>query len=105
MMIDSEVGNTIQDYDKRMFRAISYLNNEDSKSAGIELTNQRQTLHNALEGYSPKGMALAVMVYSIDGKKYQHYDDATLNEILDKLDSIGFTKKMLDETVSHLKKK
>ena len=68
MMIDLEVGSNIVDYDRRLSRAISYLNNDDSKSAGIELTNQRQCLHNALEAYSPRGMALAVMVYSIDGK-------------------------------------
>jgi hypothetical protein len=105
MMIDLEVGNTIADYDRRMFRAISYLNSDDSKSAGVELTNQRQCLHNALEGYSPKGMALAVMVYSIDGKVYDSYQEETLNEILDKFEEIGFNKMLLDETVEHLKKK
>jgi hypothetical protein len=105
MMIDLEVGSSIQDYDKRMSRAISYLNADDAKSAGVELTNQRQCVHNSLEGYSPKGMALAVMVHSIDGVKYDDYEEATLNEILDKFDSIGFTKLMLDETVDYLKKK
>jgi len=105
MMIQAEVGSSIEDYDKRMFRAIGYINADDSKSAGVELTNQRQTLHNSLQEYSPVGMALAVMVYSIDGKQYLDYQEPTLNEILDKLDSIGFTKLMLDETVEYLKKK
>ena len=105
MMISLEVGSSIEDYDKRMFRAISYLNADDSKSAGIELTNQRQALHNALQEYNPVGMALAIMVYSIDGNIYEDYQEATLNEILDKLDSLGFTKLMLDETVDYLKKK
>jgi hypothetical protein len=105
MMIDLEVGSTIEDYDKRQSRGIQYLNAQDIKSAGIEFTNQRQCLHNALEEYSPKGMALAVMVYSIDGKVYKDYQEATLDKILDKLDAIGFTKQMLDETIEHLKKK
>jgi hypothetical protein len=105
MMIDLEVGDNIVDYDRRLSRAISYLNNDDSKSAGIELTNQRQCLHNALEGYSPRGMALAVMVNSIDGKTYENYQENDLNEILDKLDNIGFTKELLDDTLDHLKKK
>jgi hypothetical protein len=105
MMIDLEVGDSIQSYDARMARAISYINADDNKSAGIELTNQRQCLHNILEGYSPKGMALATMVYSIDGKVYEDYQEETLNEILDKLDSIGFTKELMDKTVSHVKKK
>ena len=105
MMIDLEVGSNIVDYDRRLSRAISYLNNDDSKSAGIELTNQRQCLYNALEGYSPRGMALAVMVHSIDGKIYENYQENDLNEILDKLDKIGFTKQLLDDTLDHLKKK
>ena len=105
MIIQTQVGNSVSDYDTRMFRAISYLNADDNKSAGIELTNQRQCLHNALEGYSPKGMALAVMVYSIDDVIYTDYQEETLNEILDKLDEIGFTKQMLDETIEHVKKK
>ena len=105
MMIDLEVGSNIVDYDRRLSRAISYLNNDDSKSAGVELTNQRQCLHNALEGYSPRGMALTVMVNSIDGKIYENYQENDLNEILDKLDKIGFTKQLLDDTLDHLKKK
>jgi hypothetical protein len=88
-----------------MARAISYINNDDAKSAGIELTNQRQCVFNALQEYSPKGMALAVLVYSINGVVYDSYHEDALNEKLDKLDSIGFTKEMLDKTVDHVKKK
>jgi hypothetical protein len=105
MMIACEVGDSIADYDKRQARAISYINNDDAKSAGIELTNQRQCVHNALSSYSPKGMALAVTVYSINGKVYDGYNEDVLNEKLDMLDSIGFTKQMMDETVEHVKKK
>jgi len=100
-----EVGNSIEDYDKRMSRAVQYLNADDSKSAGIELTNQRQCLHNVLEEYSPKGMALAIMVYSIDGVVYDDFQEPTLNIILDKLEKIGFNKQQLDETVETVKKK
>ena len=105
MMIDMEVGNSIGDYDKRQARAIQYLNADDSKSAGIELTNQRQCLHNVLEEYSPKGMALAVMVYSIDGVVYDDFQEPTLNEILDKLEEVGFNKQQVDETTQTVKKK
>jgi hypothetical protein len=104
-IIQLEVGDSIGEYDVRMQRAIKYINADDRKSAGIELTNQRQCLYNILEGYSPRGMALATMVYSIDGVVYEDYDEESLNEILDKLDSIGFTKEMLDNTVDHVKKK
>jgi hypothetical protein len=105
MMIACEVGSSIVDYDKRQARAISYINNDDAKSAGIELTNQRQCLFNALEEYSPTGMALAVLIYSIDGVVYDGYHEDVLNEKLDKLDCIGFTKDMMDKTITHVKKK
>ncbi len=105
MMIASEVGESIVDYDRRMARAITYINNDDAKSAGVELTNQRQCVFNAHQEYSPTGMALAVLVYSIDGVVYEGYHEDVLNEKLDKLDSIGFTKELLDKTVEHVKKK
>jgi hypothetical protein len=105
MMIAAEVGETIADYDKRMQRAIGYVANEDNKSALTELTNQRQTLHNALQEYSPVGMALATMVYSIDGVLYEDYEEEALNGILDTLNKIGFTKEMLDNTTQEVKKK
>lgn len=105
MMIQLEVGDSIGEYDARMQRAIKYINADDKKSAAIELTNQRQCLHNVLEGYSPKGMALATLVYSIDGVVYEDYEEEGLNEILDKLDLIGFTKELLDNTVDYVKKK
>jgi hypothetical protein len=76
MIIAAEVGNSIEDYDKRMGRALGYLSTEDTKSAIIEITNQRQTLHNALEGYSPSSMALATMVYSIDKRIFEDYENS-----------------------------
>lgn len=105
MMLAMEVGSTIEDYDKRMYRANKYVSDKDHESASIELTNQRHCFHHALENYSPKGFALAIQVHSIDDKVYEHYDESTLNEVQDKLDSIGFTRQMLDETLDLLKKK
>jgi len=104
-MIAMEVGDSIEDYDKRMSRALGYIISDDKKSALTEFTNQRQCLHNALQEYSPKGMALAVMVHSIDGNVYDSYHEDNLNEVIDKLDSIGLTKEMLDTTLDELKKK
>lgn len=104
-MIAMEVGNTIGDYDKRTARAISYLNAEDYKSAARELNNRRQTLHNAIELYSNKGLALAILVYSINGVVCDNYQDDGLNETLDKLDKIGFTQYLTEQTLNQVKKK
>ncbi len=104
-MIAMQVGDSIADYDKRMARANGYLVAEDCKSAIVEITNQRQTLHHALEQYSPQNFALALMVYSIDGVVSEAYSDDALNAILDTLDKIGFTKNQADTTLDSVKKK
>ena len=103
-MINSEVGEDIGDYLKRMGRAIGYVNAKDCDSASKELTNQMQCVHNALEEYSPIGMSLAILVHSIDSEEFTDYEEDTLNKVLDKLDSIGFTKEDLDNTVEEVKK-
>jgi hypothetical protein len=94
-LIAAEVGNSVQDYDKRTARCISYLNAEDYKSAAKELNNRRQTVHNAMQEYSNKGLALAVLIYSNDA----------LEEILNELDTIGFTQFLAEQTLNHVKKK
>ena len=104
-MIAMQVGDSIADYDKRMVRANGYLASEDCKSAIVEITNQRQTLHHALEEYSPQNFALALMVHSIDGGIVDEYSDDALNGILDTLDKIGFTKNQADTTLEAVKKK
>lgn len=105
MMIACEVGDSVQDYDQRTDRAIRYLNAGDTKSASIELENRRQNVHHAMNEYSPKSQALAIMVYSIDDKVYSDFNDETLDSVIDELDKIGFTIEMLNETIKTVKKK
>ncbi len=104
-MIAMDVGNTVEDYDRRQSRAIKYLNADNKKAASTELTNQRQCLHNAIEEYNPLGMALATMVHSIDGHIYTSFQEDSLNDVLDRLEEIGFNKWLMDTTLEHVKKK
>lgn len=104
MMIACEVGESVADYDKRMQRANGYLRAKDIDGAINEITNQRQCLYNILEEYSPSGLALCTLVYSIDGKVYSVVTDEDLQEIQNTLDSLGFSKEMLDTTISEVKK-
>ena len=104
-LIDCEVGSSLGNYDQRTARAISYLNAEDYKSAAKELNNRRQTVHNAMQEYSNKGLALAVLIYSINGVVCEDYSDDALEEILNELDTIGFTQFLAEQTLNHVKKK
>jgi hypothetical protein len=87
-----------------MQRANGYLRAKDVDGAINEITNQRQCLFNILEEYSPSNLALCTLVYSIDGKVYGVVSDDDLQEIQNTLDSLGFSKEMLDTTISEVKK-
>ena len=45
------------------------------------------------------------MVHSIDGEVFTDFEETALDKILDKLDNVGFTIDMLNNTVDYLKKK
>jgi len=105
LMIDNEVGSSISDYDKRMQKAIKFLNSDLKPEALKELENNRQNVFNCLSEYTPRNKALVVLVKSIDGKKYHGIDSETLKEVELDLDRIGFTKKMMDEVIDEVKKK
>lgn len=103
-MIAMQVGDSYEDYMNRCAREIGYLRSEQYDAAIVELNNRHQMVFNAMQEYQPKGMALAVLVYSIDGQVYSKYDEDTLNEIQDDLDRIGFSKDQMDDTLSEVKK-
>jgi len=105
LMIASQVGDTIADYDTRQGKVITFLKKDMPKEAAKELQNQRQCFYNALEEYSASNIATAYLVYSIDGIIYLGRDSATISQIIDKLDKIGFTKKASTNTVQEVKKK
>jgi hypothetical protein len=105
LMIDNEVGSSIADYDKRMSKAVRFLKSDMKKEAIKELENNRQNVFNALSKYSPKNKALTVLVKSIDNREFKNVNSETLKEIEDKLDAIGFSRKVMDEVIAHTKKK
>ena len=105
LMIASEVGETIADYDKRMGRAIVYLKNGDTANAAKELQNARQGVFNALEEYTPTGLALACMVKSVNGKQYNDLTNEGLNSVLDALNEQGYTRGEMLSSIERLKKK
>ena len=105
LMIAAEVGETLGDYDRRTQRAIVYLNNNDTANAAKELQNRRQAVFNALQEYSPTGLALACMVKSINGQQFNDISNEGLQHILNELDKQQLSRFSLIENVERLKKK
>lgn len=105
MMIANEVGNTFEDYDARTVKALSFLQKEMIPEAIQELSNRRQTVFNAFNEFTPKGKAFAVMVKSIDGRKYTGLSPTELDEVLKHLDRIGLGYINSMEALNDVKKK
>lgn len=105
LMIANEVGSDFEDYNARTNKAIKYLQNGFIDKAVQELENRRQMVFNAFQEYDPSGRALACLVHSINGVVYSDFTKNGLNQILNHLEEIGFTKKQADETTLEVKKK
>lgn len=105
LMIDTEVGVNFEDYEQRTHKTVAFLRKGMLDEAIKELENRRQAVFNAFEEYSPKHLALALMVKSIDGVKCEDMTDEGLSVILDKLEKIGYTEKELNNDLGEVKKK
>lgn len=105
VMIDNEVGSNFEDYNRRTMKGIELLKKNLVTEAIQEFSNRRQMVFNSFEGYSPKGRALAILVHSIDGDVFNDYSKGSLDKIEDKLNEIGFSYKLTEETVREVKKK
>lgn len=105
LMIQNEVGSDFEDYNRRSAKGIAFLKQGLVKEAIQELSNQRQMVFNSFQEYSPQGRALAILVYSINGVVFDDYSKDGLDQVLDKLEKIGFTQSQSTKTVDEVKKK
>lgn len=69
MLIDAGIGSDLGELDVRLQRVFAFLNAKDQKSAVTELINLRQAVYLLQSEITPKHMAFAALVVSIDGKE------------------------------------
>lgn len=100
-----EIGSNFEDYDRRTAKVYQFLQKNMVTEAMQELNNRRQAVFNAYNEYTPTGKALAILVKKIDNRLYTDYSSSALDEILSRLDEIGFTYEMTINTVNEVKKK
>lgn len=103
ILIDSKLGSDVDSIDSHIINIAKHINANDKKQAILELQNMRQNMHMIVSNVSPKYLAFAALIYSIDGKKQEDLTDTGLQEILDSLNNIqhGF----LIDILNRLKKK
>ena len=103
ILIDSGLGSDVDSVDGHIVNIARFINSGDKKQAMLELQNMRQNLHMIISNVSPKHLAFAALIHSIDGKEQKDLSDNHLQELIDYLGEIphGFLVSILTE----LKKK
>lgn len=105
LMVDNEVGSNFAEFNAKMSKAIQFLRKGMGQEAVKELDNFRQMVYHSFMEYSPKNMALALLVAKIDGEECNDITAGGLNKVLDKLDELGFTQELANQKALEVKKK
>lgn len=83
ILIDGGIGSDLTDVDGHIEKAIAYSKSSTPELAAIELDNLRQNLYMIQSNLSPKHMAFAVLVKSIDGIEKMDLSPEGLQKVLD----------------------
>lgn len=82
LLIDSGIGSDADDIDAHITKVAKFINSGDKKSALMELQNMRQNMHMVNNELSPKYLAFAALIYSINDKVQTDLSDENLKDIL-----------------------
>lgn len=103
LLIDAGIGSSVDDFDAHIVKLAKLIGNNDREKAMQELQNMRQNLYMVNSSISPKYLAFAALVHSIDGQKIEAVSDDDYHEILAKIQETPHS--LLTKTFDWLKKK
>jgi len=83
LLIDGGIGSDLLDFDGHIEKAIAYSKSKNPQLGAIELENLRQNIYFIQSELSPKHLAFAVLVKSIDGVEQTDLSPEGLQKILD----------------------
>lgn len=92
LLIDSGIGSDVDDIDTHIVKIARFIKANDSKKALQELQNMRQNMYMVNNEISPKYLAFAALIHSIDGKEVNDMSDDGLKELLQDLKDIKHSK-------------
>lgn len=103
LLIDSGIGSDIDDIDSHIVKIAKFIKSNDNKNALQELQNMRQNIYMINSEISPKYLAFAALIHSVDGKELNDLSDDNLKKILIDLKTIKHSS--LIDFLAWLKKK
>ena len=92
LLIDSGIGSDVDDIDAHIARIAKFIKSNNAKKALQELQNMRQNMYMVNSEISPKYLAFAALIHSIDGKEVNDLSDDGLKNVLARLKEIKHSK-------------
>ena len=92
LLIDSGIGSDADDIDTHIAKIAKFIKANNSKKALQELQNMRQNMYMVNSEISPKYLAFAALIHSIDGKEVNDLSDDGLKKLLQDLKDIKHSK-------------
>lgn len=92
LLIDSGIGSDADDIDAHIVKIAKYIKSNNNKKALQELQNMRQNMYMVNNEISPKYLAFAALIHSIDGKEVNDLSDDSLKKLLQDLKDIKHSK-------------
>lgn len=92
LLIDSGIGSDADDIDAHIVKIAKFIKANNNKKALQELQNMRQNMRMVNNEISPKYLAFAALIHSIDGKEVNDLSDDGLKKLLQDLKDIKHSK-------------
>lgn len=92
LLIDSGIGSDADDIDAHIVKIAKFIKANNNKKALQELQNMRQNMYMVNNEISPKYLAFAALIHSIDGKEVNDLSDDGLRKLLQDLKDIKHSK-------------
>lgn len=92
LLIDSGIGSDADDIDAHIVKIAKFIKANNNKKALQELQNMRQNMYMVNNEISPKYLAFAALIHSIDGKEVNDLSDDGLKKMLQDLKDIKHSK-------------
>lgn len=102
LLLDAGIGSDVNDIDAHITKIARYIKS-DPKQAMQELQNMRQNLFMISSSISPKYLAFAALIHSVNDNKVTDLSDDNLKTILDSLKTVKHS--WLTNFVAKIKKK
>ena len=103
LLIDSGIGSDADDIDAHITRIAKFIKANNNKKALQELQNMRQNMYMVNNEISPKYLAFAALIHSINGKETNDLSDDGLKALLKELKEVKHS--VIVELLLWLKKK